>query len=113
MEGSITEGHARALLGLATPQAQTAALQTVLAQELNVRQTEALARRLSGERPPVTARPALPAEIGAVQNRLESWLGTPVSLKQHRKGGAITIRYYSDEELNALVERLLGPTWDN
>jgi ParB family chromosome partitioning protein len=113
MDERITEGHARALLALATPQAQAAALQTVLAQELNVRQTEALVRRLSGERPPAVIKPARPAEIGALQNKLESWLGTPVSLKNHRKGGTITIRYFSEEELNALVERLLGPTWDN
>jgi ParB family chromosome partitioning protein len=113
MDERITEGHARALLALATPQAQAAALQTVLAQELNVRQTEALVRRLSGERPPAVIKPAQPAEIGALQNKLESWLGTPVSLKNHRKGGTITIRYFSEEELNALVERLLGPTWDN
>jgi ParB family transcriptional regulator, chromosome partitioning protein len=113
MDGRISEGHARALLALATPQAQVAALQTILAQELNVRQTEALVRRLSGERPPAVVKPAPPAEIGALQNRLELWLGTPVSLKNHRKGGTITIRYYSEEELNALVERLLGPTWDN
>jgi ParB family chromosome partitioning protein len=113
MDERITEGHARALLALATPQAQAAALQTVLAQELNVRLTEALVRRLSGERPPAVIKPAQPAEIGALQNKLESWLGTPVSLKNHRKGGTITIRYFSEEELNALVERLLGPTWDN
>ena len=113
MDGRITEGHARALLALSTPQAQVAALQTILAQELNVRQTEALVRRLSGERPPAVVKPAPPAEIGALQNRLENWLGTPVSLKNHRKGGTITIRYFSEEELNALVERLLGPTWDN
>jgi ParB family chromosome partitioning protein len=113
MDERITEGHARALLALPTPQAQTAALQTVLAQELNVRQTEALVRRLGGERPPSQVKPAPPAEISALRNRLESWLGTPVNLKHHHKGGTITIRYYSDEELNALVERLLGPTWDN
>jgi ParB family chromosome partitioning protein len=113
MDGRISEGHGRALLALATPQAQIAAIQTILAQELNVRQTEALVRRLSGERSPVVPKPAPPAEIGALQNRLESWLGTPVCLKNHRKGGTITIRYFSDEELNALVDRLLGPTWDN
>ena len=112
-EGRISEGHARALLALANAQAQAAALQTILAHELNVRQTEELVRRLSGERPAVKAKPAPAAEIGALQEQLESWLGTPVSLKNHRQGGTITIRYYSDEELNALVERLLGPTWDN
>ncbi len=113
LDGRISEGHGRALLALATPQAQSAALQTVLAQELNVRQTEALVRRLSGERPPLAARPAPPAEVQALDKRLETWLGTPVNLKSRRKGGTITIHYYSDEELNALIERLLGPTWDN
>ena len=49
--GQISEGHARALLALPTAQAQSAALLTILAHELNVRQTEELVRRLSGERP--------------------------------------------------------------
>jgi ParB family chromosome partitioning protein len=113
LEGRISEGHGRALLALASPQAQAAALKTILAQDLNVRQTEALVRRLSGERPPMKPKAAPSAEVEALQDKLESWLGTPVSLKHHQKGGTITIRYFSEEELNALVERLLGPTWDN
>ncbi len=113
LDGRISEGHGRALLSLSTPQAQLAALHTILAQELSVRQAEELVKRLNGERPPLAAKPVPPAEVSALERRLETWLGTPVSLQHHRKGGAITIRYYSDEELNALVERLLGPTWDN
>jgi len=112
-QGKISEGHARALLALATPQAQAAALQTILAQELNVRQTEALARRLGGERP-IPAQKTTPSpEISDLADRLQAFLGTRVSLSGRGKKGKITIFYYSDEELNALVDRLLGPTWDN
>ncbi len=112
-QGEISEGHARALLGLATPQAQAAALQTILTQELNVRQTEALVRRLSGERPKPTEKTAPSPEINDLADRLQAFLGTRVSLSGREKKGKITIFYYSEEELNALVDRLLGPTWDN
>ena len=107
-EGRLTEGHARAILALPTPQAQSAALQTVLAHELNVRQTEELVKRLSGERPPRPMKSALPPEMIALEERLRGRLGTRVRLTHHSKGGTIIIHYYSDEELDALVEHLLG-----
>lgn len=112
--GQISEGHARALLALSTPQAQAAALQTILKLGLNVRQTEELARRLSGEKPPAAPSAALPAEITALQERLRASLGTRVSLNPRRsgnrlrQGGTLVIHYYSDEELDALVTRILG-----
>lgn len=107
-EGKISEGHARALLGLPTAQAQVAVLNSILTQDLSVRQTEERVRRLVGERPARPTPPAPPAEITALERRLQASLGTRVNLAQHSKGGTITIRYYSDEELDALVERLLG-----
>jgi ParB family chromosome partitioning protein len=108
-EGRISEGHARALLALPTPQAQAAALHTILTHELNVRQTEALVRRLTGERPPARPRPEPPPDVLDVQERLQSSLGTRVRLKRTRKGsGTIVIHFYSDEELEALIERLSG-----
>ena len=107
IEGRISEGHARALLALSTPEAQTAALRTVLKQELNVRQTEELVRRLSGEKPSQKLKPATVPEVAELEERLRASLGTKVSLRSGRKGGTVTIHYYSDEELNALLERLL------
>jgi len=108
-EGRISEGHARALLALPTPQAQAAALHTILTHDLNVRQTEALVRRLTGERPPARPRPEPPPDVLDVQERLQSSLGTRVRLKRTRKGsGTIVIHFYSDEELEALIERLSG-----
>lgn len=107
-EGLISEGHARALLALASPASQGAALHSILKNNLNVRQTEELVRRLSGQKPPAQPRPEPPAEIQALEERLRSALGTRVSLNPRRKGGTITIHYYSDEELNTLLDALLG-----
>jgi ParB family chromosome partitioning protein len=107
IEGRVSEGHARALLALLTPEAQTAALLTVLKQELNVRQTEELVRRLSGGKPSRNPKPAVVPEVVELEERLRSSLGTKVTLRSGRKGGTVTIHFYSDEELNALMGRLL------
>lgn len=102
----ITEGHARALLALNTHQAQTAALQTILNHNLTVRQTEELARKLSGEKP-IAPSPVEPApEIKELEERLRQSLGTKVTLRQGKKGGTLVIHYYSDEELNTLIRQI-------
>lgn len=107
IEGKISEGHARALLSLPTAEAQAAALRTILAQELNVRQTEELVRKLNGERPAVVTPKSPPPEIVELEERLRASLGTKVTLRASRKGGTLTIHYYSEEELEALLARLL------
>jgi ParB family chromosome partitioning protein len=107
-EGQITEGHARALLALATPYSQVNALQTIIRGGLNVRQTEELVRRLSGQKPVSEPRPALPPELEALEDRLRARLGTKVSLRPTKKGGTMVIHYYSDEELDALLDRIMG-----
>ncbi|MBF8283090.1 MAG: Stage 0 sporulation protein J [Anaerolineales bacterium] len=106
--GQITEGHARALLALPNPQAQTAAFITVINKSLNVRQTEELVRRLLGQKETRPAKPARQAESDALATRLREALGTKVALKRGRKGGTIIIHFYSDEELNAIAEAILG-----
>jgi ParB family chromosome partitioning protein len=107
-KGQISEGHARALKGLSA-QSQSAALQTVVNKDLNVRQTEELARKLKGVKGPSTpkAGPSLTPELEEMQTQLCDYLGTKVNLKYSPKGGTITLHYYSDEELNTLVEKLL------
>ncbi|MGD0751296.1 MAG: ParB/RepB/Spo0J family partition protein [Anaerolineales bacterium] len=108
IEGRISEGHARALLALPSPEAQVAALRTLIAHDLNVRQTEELVRKLSGEKPSRKSKPAAVPEVAALEERLRTSLGTKVILRSGRKGGTVTIHYYSDEELNALLDRLLN-----
>lgn len=104
----ISEGHARALLSLPTEQAQFSALSTILSQELNVRQTEELVRKLTGIKPP--ALPAKPVDplVQEIEERLRDRLGTRVNVRPGGKGGTITIHYYSEEELNNLINNLLG-----
>ncbi len=106
--GEITEGHARALLALPNPQAQTAAFSAVLNKGLNVRQTEELVRRLLGQKESRPAKPARQVESDALATRLREALGTKVALRRGRKGGTIVIHFYSDEELNAIAEAILG-----
>jgi ParB family chromosome partitioning protein len=108
--GEISEGHARALLGLPSIQAQSASLQTVIRRALNVRQTEELVRRLTGQRRTSPARPRHTPEETDLEARLRQSLGTRVSLRRGQRGGSLVIHFYSDEELNALVDRLLAET---
>jgi len=108
VEGRITEGHARALLALPAPEAQVAALRTVISNELNVRQTEELVRKFTGEKQVHKPKPLVPPELGEIEDRLRASLGTKVSLRSGRKGGTLTIYYYSNEELDALMGRLLN-----
>ena len=107
-DSEISEGHARALLALPNAQAQAAALQTILEKSLNVRQTEELVRKLAGEKPKQKSKPQASPEIKALEERLRANLGTKVTLKHGRKGGTITIHYYSDEELDTLLNTFLS-----
>ena len=108
-DGRLTEGHGRALGGL-PPELQDRVLDSVLGQELSVRQTEELVRRLR-EPKPEPAGPAARAvdpDLERVEEDLRRALGTKVSLARSRRGGRIVIEYYSDEELGRLYERLTG-----
>jgi ParB family transcriptional regulator, chromosome partitioning protein len=107
-KGQISEGHARVLLSLPTPQAQSAALRTILKHELNVRQTEELVHKLLGKRPMKETKPASKPDVSFLEERLRQRLGTRVSLHPRKKGGTLIIHYYSDEELDALILRILG-----
>ncbi len=107
--GSITEGHARAIGGL-PPEAQALAVATVLADDLSVRQTEELVRRV---RDPRVARDATPStsadpDVERVEEDLRRSLGTKVRLTRTRRGGRIVIEFFGDEELARLYQRLVG-----
>ena len=104
--GEISEGHARALLGLSGNKAVEAALESVVSLNLNVRQTEALVNKLSGKISRPTAKQPRPAEIEDLENRLRQFFHTKVNLTRSARGGTISIAFYSDEELNAILDSL-------
>ena len=86
-EGKISEGHARALLALNSPQSQIAALNTILKNSLSVRQTEELVRNLGGKKTPRPTKPSTSPEIKAIEERLRNVLGTKVTLRHGKKRG--------------------------
>ncbi|MGH8007989.1 MAG: ParB/RepB/Spo0J family partition protein, partial [Candidatus Binatia bacterium] len=114
--GNLSVGHARALLSLENPERQIEVARQVMRQGLSVRETEILVATLL-ERPPQEQSPLLPdgeralgpdIYIKAVEEELMRALGTKVHLRPRRKGGRIEIEYYSNEELDGLLQRLKG-----
>ena len=113
-QGSLSVGHARALLALETPEHQIELARRVMQQGLSVRETETLVARLPEAASPGDSlrrqdgeRPArLDLHLGALEQELIRALGTKVRLHPRKKGGRIEIEYYSNEELEGLVRRL-------
>jgi len=105
VDGRITEGHARAMLSLSA-KAQEALLNQIINLDLSVRSTEVLARKYTGQKPATKRRSPSSADVNDIERRLRSSLNTKVALKHGKKGGTVTIYYYSDEELNSLLEKL-------
>ena len=109
IEGHITEGHARCLLGLSDSLAMDAALQRILRDGLTVRQTEGLVTSFKvGATPRPAKAKAKPREVQALEDQLRLSLRTKVSIHSGRRAGRIVIEYYSAEDLQTLTEKLLG-----
>ncbi|MBQ6503892.1 MAG: ParB/RepB/Spo0J family partition protein [Flexilinea sp.] len=109
LEKKITEGHARVLLSLPTPQAQINAMNQIIKNEMNVRQTEEYIRSLLGEsnKKSKTVKTDLTPELKEIENKLRQSIGTKVSLRPSKNGaGSINIHYYSDEELESIIDKL-------
>ena len=62
---------------------------------------------MSGERPPQKTKPQPSPEARAMENQLRNFLETKVSLNEGKQGGRLVIYYYSDEELNAILDKIL------
>lgn len=110
-QGRISEGHARALLGLPSMTDQVAALDLMLEKGLNVRQTEDLVRKWATRQPTAQKQPeARPTEVVHFEERLRSALGTKVSLRKATdgQGGTLTIQFFTDEQLQEFYNRLAG-----
>lgn len=105
--GKISEGHARALLGLESPHDQALALNMVVERDLSVRQTEELVRRMVAAPRFRSAAKERSPETAALENELRSSLGTKVELFRSRKGGKVVIHFYSEEQLQGICDALL------
>ena len=105
--GFITIGHAKVVLGLPTPELQEEAAQMIADNQLNVRQAEALCKKLAKPAKEPVAAPlpsALPVEV---EERLKQALGSEVRVAYHDGKGKLTVHFYSDDQLKAFAN-LLG-----
>ncbi|MFH1686289.1 MAG: ParB/RepB/Spo0J family partition protein [bacterium] len=102
-QGKLTEGHARALLTSGTEAEMLRLADSIMNGSLSVRDTEKRVR--SGRKRKSLPRRKLP-ELAEAENRLKRFLGTLVRIVPGRKKGRIEIEYYSNEDLNRLLELL-------
>jgi ParB family chromosome partitioning protein len=109
-EGRITEGHARALLGLPNAADQIAMLDVVIAKGWTVRQTEDAVRKWVAD--PDRHEPERPRSplLTSIEERFQRALGTRVAVRQPpgASAGTVVIHYHSEEQLQALYDRLVG-----
>lgn len=105
--GTLSTGHAKALLSLSTPEAQLRIAKLVTAGNLSVRQTEKLIEQSIIAKQPV-ARPPRTTQGRDLEDRLQKRLGTKVTLHPRGQGGKLVIHYFSSDELDGVVETLLG-----
>jgi ParB family chromosome partitioning protein len=111
--GEITEGHARALLGLPEGRGRVNAWREVVKRRLSVRDTEGYVRRTLAEAPATSHTPGAvtarrDATISDIEGRLRRALSTRVTVQPQKKGAKITIECYSAEEFENVVATLLG-----
>ena len=109
-DGSLSMGHARALLAIDNVETQLAIARKIRESELSVRQTEKLIAEL--KKPASSPKPAASRDpnILAIEDRLRRTLGTKVALRaQPQGGGKIEIQYYDNNELERLLNLLHKP----
>jgi ParB family chromosome partitioning protein len=107
-EGELSMGHARALLASDTPAQQNAAWRAIIRKGLSVRQTEELVKRLR-DAAEIVERKKNGSEdrhLASVAEQLSRRFGTRVEIKRRGKKGKLEIEFYSNEDLNRLLELL-------
>jgi ParB family chromosome partitioning protein len=109
-DGRLSVGHAKAILGLASPEDQKLAAERVLKKSLNVRKTEELVNflqnnpaRKNGQKSRSGPLPQ-DAHLASMQGKIQERFGTKVSLRYHQGKGAIEIKFFSDEDLERILK---------
>jgi len=107
--GSISMGHARALINVDVVDKQLFIFNEIKSKELSVRQTEELVRRLYTPKTAVnnSVKTTLPPSLKKIEDNLASHFSTKVKMTHSKKGtGSITFDYFSIEELSSLLDKM-------
>lgn len=109
-DGLLSVGHAKVILGLENEKQQQVAAARILKEGLNVRQTETLVARLQSGATSKKSGASGPlvhdANVTDLENKLRERLGTKVRLKYHQGKGSLDISFFSDDDLNRILEIL-------
>ena len=106
IDGRISMGHARVLAGVRNGGDQHALRNRILTEALSVRQLENIIKHRYGKKKKEANKQEIDSFFEAMENDLKRSLGTKVSVKRKGREGQIVIYFYSDEELERLLERL-------
>jgi ParB family transcriptional regulator, chromosome partitioning protein len=112
--GEISEGHGRALLSIEDEALQLALYDQIVKRGLTVRDVERLVQARQAEQKPATSKPATPPldpEWAALQDGLSTYFSTPVRLQRGEAGGKIILDFYSDDDLQRILD-ILGMQLD-
>ena len=111
MDGELSMGHARAILGAESAARQTAIWRSVVSKELSVRETESLVKRLKEKPEKIKEQKVNPEGIyfSHIAGKLSSYYGTKVRIKCNGQRGKVEIDFYSDDDLDRLIG-LLQPS---
>ena len=109
-QGRLSVGHAKVILGLDDAQQQTLVANRVIKESLSVRETEDLVDKLQGastsKTSPQRTSQTRGVHVTSLENRLKEKLGTKVSLTYRDGKGALTIKYFSDDDLERILNIL-------
>lgn len=106
IDGTLTSGHARAVLSLDSSELRKALAKRIIEDNLNVRQAEALAKQLQRKAPQKKSKvkSAYDIELDSIQNKLSTAMGTKVKINHSAKKGKIEIEYYGNDDLERILE---------
>ena len=108
-EGTLSAGHARAVLTLSSQRLQKAAAQKIIALRLSVRQAEAMCKRMAAEEKPKKVKPALTVDyVGECEKALTKQLGRKVRIVSGKRKGRFELEFYGQDDLQRLYELLLA-----
>ncbi len=109
--GQISAGHGRAILAVEEAAGQSYLLQEIAKKGLSVRQAEEMAKKINraarAETPRTREAPPVPVFVRQMEDKLRGQLGTKVKIRNTERGGCIEIDYYSNEDLERILQCLI------
>ena len=108
-DGTLSAGHARAVLSLPSAKLQKAAAQKIIALRLSVRQAEMMCKRMAAGEKPAKQKPALVVDyVGECEKALTKQLGRKVRIVSGKRKGRFELEFYGQDDLQRLYDALLA-----